>query len=136
MTTSNWISVAGLFLVVVMALSGLIARLFTRVSRVEFRMDLLWTPVEKAMSKLLHSPHPEHSERDMLLEKLQDGALSNGDVERLTLLLLPIANGTEESSDGKRVAAALFIGRLAERKVYQESVIPNIPRMFKRILGR
>ena len=131
MTTSNWISVAGLFLVVVMALSGLIARLFTRVSRVEFRMDLLWTPVEKAMSKLLHSPHPEHGERDMLLEKLQDGALSNGDAERLALLLLPITDGREESTDGKHVAAALVLGRLAERNIYRTT-----GGVFKRILGR
>ena len=126
MTASNWIAIA-------VVVGTPIIHLFTRMSRVEFRMDILWKPVEKAMSELLHSPHPEHAERDILLEQLREDALSNGDAERLALLLLPIANGTEESSDGKRVAAALFIGRLAERSAYRESAVP---RMFKRILGR
>lgn len=121
MTATNWIAIAGLLLVVGMPLSALVAHLFTRVSRIEFRMDLLWAPVEKAMVELLHSPHIQHAERDVLLEKLQDDVISNGDAERLALLLLPIANGVEESSDGKRVAAALLIGRLAARKTYRST---------------
>ena len=135
MTTSNWISVAGLFLVVVMALSGLIARLFTnlsaRMSRMEFRVDLLWTPMEKVIADMLHSPHPEHDERDRLLEKLRANALTNGDAERLTTLLWPIADATESGSEARRMAAAMIIGRLAERSVYRTT-----GGVFKRILGR
>ena len=134
MTASNWIAIAGLLLVVVMPLGGLIARLFARVSRVEFRLELLWSPVEKVMAEMLHSPHSQHAERDRLLEKLRTKALTNGDAERLMALLWPIANATEPGSDGKRIAAALFIGRLAERNLYRESEA-IIPRVLRRIIG-
>ena len=134
MTASNWIAIAGLLLVVVMPLIGLIAHLFTRVSRMEFRLEILWKPVEKVMAEMLHSPHSQHAERDRLLEKLRANALTNGDAERLALLLLPIVNGVEDSSDGKRVAAALITGRLAERSLYRESEAV-IPRVLKKIAG-
>ena len=91
---------------------GIISGIKERLTSLETKMDLFWKGIEQNVIGMLKN-YPTNINKDVLIDKMARGELSQEEAERLrTMLVSEVAN--EKGGDGKKIAYILAIGRLEQ----------------------
>ena len=97
-----------------------IADIRDRIRAIEVKTELFWNAIEKEVINILH--HPSESERDILLEKLQDKTITLQEMERLKNILSDVVK--KKKAKEEVISAVLLIGRL-DQLIYTASGISD-----------
>jgi hypothetical protein len=93
-------------------LDAMVRDMTARAVALETKVEVFWRTVTVQAAAVLHSPHPEHARRDVLLEALMVGRLGIRDAAELADLVQPVLDDPEVTA-AERLAAANVLGYLA-----------------------
>lgn len=82
-----------------------------RFATLEVKIEVFWRTVALPAAAVLHSPHPEHARRDILLERLMAGHLELQEAIELAKLV-EAALEAAVTSQTERLAAGNILGYL------------------------
>lgn len=92
------------------------AQLADRLARLETKVEVFWRSVSFSAAAALHSPRPEHAERDRLLEGYMSGTLTGDQLGELVKELQRI-DADHHASTADKLAAGILLHSIQQRYV-------------------